>query len=199
MKKSLITALILSTLTILGTAFAADGPSSAHKVTINIPEMLSLRIIGTSGNSAASNPAVDFDFVTNQQPYLDKLAAGGGQIAPTNVTDFKNVIVLSNKTAWVVNVKADSELKDPLNNVVSGAGISLSDIAIKGGSITPDAGVTRFDIDNLSTSDQTVASGAKTKGWTGIGIGGLDYLLDVQGDEAVNTYHTTVTYTVSAP
>lgn len=200
MKKSLITALILTMLVSLGTAFAQ---TDSHDVVIKIPSILSVRIVDSSGGLAGS-PIVNFDFRTttaNRTKYIDAVNAGGADLAPTSTPDFSDLQVFSNYGTWSLYVKAT----DPLSaftsldtGITSGAGISLSDIVVTP-SGTPGASditvATSFPLD-ITTA---VATGKNTSGWKSVGISGNDYTLHVNGDENPGAYTSTVTYQFTAP
>ena len=199
MKKALFTALILSLLASLGTAFAQ---SDSHDVEIQIPTILSVRIVD-GGGALAANPKVTFDYRSSSadvQLYIDAVNAGGGDLAPTAVTDFSDVQVFSNQASWSVYVSASALGFTQLDSgITSGAGIALSDIVV-----TP-TGTKGANVSTVSSSfaldaSTAVATGVNTSGgWQSLGFSGGDYALAVNGDENPGMYTTTVTYSFTAP
>ena len=196
MKKLVSTLLATAMLVGLGAAFAQ---ASSHDVEIRIPNVLQLRIVNGSSLAAASSPSVTFDFQANQAAYLDLVNAGGGELAPTSVTNFSDVIVFSNRASWTVTVSA-GEITFDNNLGLAGAtnlGISLADIIVRP-SGTPGANVSTLEA-SWSLTGGTIATGVRTQGWRNLGFGGADYRFAVNGDEDPGTYTTTVTYTIAAP
>ncbi len=196
----------LAVLSLLAVASFGAAQTDSHDVTVRIPSVLQLRIIDGTGNNAAANPAIEFDFqaAANINTYLNAVNAGGGNLAPTLVTTFDDIKVFSNKSgAWNVNVSATA-LAFTNNLTVTGAtgvGVALADIEVTpsgatGSGVTvPTAGV----LDPFDLSGATVASGTRTTGWSALGISGTDYALVVNGDEDPGQYTTVVTYTITAP
>jgi hypothetical protein len=122
-------------------------------------------------------------------------------LSPT-ASNFSNIVVLSNRVSWTVDVVASNF--NFTDNVVAesedlpgGAGLDVSDIsvAITGVNALPGLGG-EF---SLSTTQQDIAQGTRTQGWTSLGIAGTGYAIAVDGDEAPGTYVATVTYTITAP
>ncbi len=198
MKHILSTLLISALLASLGSAFAQ---SASHELEIRIPNVLMLRITDGSSNSAAVSPAVNFDFqaAANVDTYLDMVNGGGGNLLPTSVNNFGDVIVFSNRATWNVTVAAS--VVTFANNLgiagITGNGVALSDI-----SVTP-SGTAGLNVSSVSASwdltGSTIANGVRTQGWRSLGFGGDDYRFSVNGDEDPGTYTTTVTYTIAAP
>jgi hypothetical protein len=199
MKKNLIATLATVTLLAAGAAFAQA--TATHGVDVRIPAVLSLRITTGTGNAAASNPAVVFDFTSGQgfTDYLAALDSGFGWIAPTTVTNFGDVVVFANRGTWSVAVSASTI--GFLDNVVLGelpAGVNLADIVVTPtGAIDGTFVATRSA--DWSLAGGPVAAGIATQGWRSLGFSGDDYAFYADGDEAPGTYTTVVTYTITAP
>ncbi len=199
MKKTAATMFAMLALVGFGGAFAQS--SAAHDVEVKIPDLLMLRITDGSSNAAATNPAVNFDFVSDWATYMNAIDAGGSApLAPTSTTNFGDIIVLSSRALWRVDVV--STLFVFTADVVAGqaaAGLDLDDVTVvpsgtKGTNVTTVAA--SF---NLSTTSSPIANGQRTQGWRSLGISGSDYSLTVDGDEAPGTYVATVTYSIAAP
>lgn len=166
---------------------ATNQPSASHEVTINIPNVLMLRLV--DGNAPVADPFVTFDFVTDFETYLDIVDDGGGELEPTD-SNFTDIIVFSNRENWQVDVEA-TDFTDP--------GLALNRISvIPSGSLGNNIWW-RANNFVLSTNATEIANGPRTQGWRSLGISGSDYRLAVDGTEAPGTYTTTVTYTISAP
>lgn len=195
MIKARTTALILGIFLLVGSAAMAQ--TDQHDVTIRIPDLLSVRIVDGSGNNPSS-AAVVFDFQANATTYINTVNAGGGEMNPTGVTGFADVLVLSNHGSWKLNVSAAALGYSDNQSVGTGgtAGIALSDIKVhpSGGLGT---GVTSHADFDLSTAT-AVAVGIKTTGWSGVGISGDDYRLAINGDENPGEYTTVVTYSITS-
>jgi len=196
MKKLVATTVIATILLATGAAF---GQSDAHDVEVLIPNVLMLRITDASGSDEGASPSVVFDFQTDVDAYLDMVNGGGGDLAPTGVADFDDVIVFSNRAAWSVGVSAEAlTFADDLGLSVSGNGVALSDISVEP-SGTPGPNVSSVETSwSLATTD-SIANGVRTQGWRSLGFGGSDYRLAVNGDEDPGSYTTVVTYTITAP
>jgi len=199
MKKFLIAT--LATATLLATSAAFAQATASHGVDVRIPAVLSVRITTGSGNAAASNPAVMFDFTSGQgfTDYLAALDSGFGWLAPTLVSNFGDVVVFANRGTWNVAVSATGIAF--VADVVAGelpAGVNLADIVV-----TPSGAIDGTFVANRS-ADWTlaggpVADGIATQGWRSLGFSGNDYAFYADGDEAPGSYTTVVTYTITAP
>ena len=199
MKKLIATAVISTMLLASGAAFGQAAAS--HDVVVRIPNVLFLRITDGSGNDAATNPSVTFNFQANFQAYLDAVNSGVvTNLTPTDVNNFGDVIVFSNRGTWNVTVAATAIVF--ANNLtldgVTGTGVALTDITVAPPAATPHASIeARAASWNLTGSQ--IANGVRTQGWRSLGFSGGDYRLAVNGDEDPGTYTTTVTYTIAAP
>lgn len=197
---------VLSLLTLIlivsSFAVAQQSSSASHNVTINIPNVLMLRITDGDSNAAASSPAVNFNFVDNPtdiQRYIDAIE-GSGELAPTSVSNFGNIIVFSNRSDWIVTVQASTLVTNNIFNLDRAlSGVNLADITVTP-SGTRGTGVSEIEDDwTLGTTAATIANGIQTQGWSALGVSGNDYRLNVDGSEDPGQYTTTVTYTISAP
>jgi hypothetical protein len=198
MKKLIATAVISAVLLATGVAF---GQSASHDVEVLIPNVLMLRITDGSGNDPATDPSVTFDFqaTANVDDYLDAVNAGGGDLAPTAVSSFGDVVVFSNRATWNVTVGASTlGFVDNLGLTVTGTGVALSDITVAP-SGTAGPNVSSVDTSWDLTTTGSIANGVRTQGWRSLGFSGGDYRLAVNGDENPGTYSTTVEYTIAAP
>ena len=198
MKKFLHAALVTAMLLGMGTALGQADDS--HDVRIRIPEVLALRITDGSGNTAATDPSVEFDFLSGTafDDYLAALDAGSAWLAPTAVNNFGDVVVFANRGTWRVGVSATAFTFT--DDVVLGelaAGIVLADIRVM------PTGSVGLNVSNVAESwDMTggeIADGVRTQGWRSLGFSGDDYEIFVDGDEAPGSYLTVVTYTITAP
>lgn len=197
--KKLFALIITGAFLVAGTAFAQ---TDTHDVNIKIPNVLQLRITDGSGNNASGNAAIEFDYqsAANVDTYLSTVNGGGGDLAPTTVTGFGDVIVFANRGAWNVSVAATAlNFTDNLSlgASVTGAGVALADIKVTP-SGTAGTGVSSVSPTWDMTSGQ-IASGVKTQGWSSLGFDGNDYAFTVSGDEDPGEYTTVVTYSVAAP
>jgi hypothetical protein len=127
-------------------------------------------------------------------------SADADQIEPTS-TNFSDIVVLSNRATWTVDVFAtaftftDNVATDGV--AVPEFGLAVTDISV---AITGANALATLEGDfSLSIAPQDIASGTRTQGWTSLGIDGAGYAIAVDGDEAPGTYQTTVTYTITAP
>lgn len=192
----------LAVLSLLAAASFAAAQTDSHDVTVRIPSVLQIRIIDGTGNNAAANPAITFDYqaAANINTYLNTVNAGGGDLPPTAVTTFDNIKVFSNRTgAWNVNVAATALSFN--NNLAvagaTGAGVALADLKVTpSGAIGSGVGTVT---PSFTMAGGLVASGTRTTGWSALGISGADYDLVVNGDEDPGEYTTVVTYTITAP
>lgn len=208
MKKFIVSTLAMFVLVSFGVVFAQTNVAS-HDLRARIPDLLMLRITDGS-NSSVNSPAVAFNFVADAAgltAYLNMyMGLGDPAVAvdldPTS-SNFDDIVVLSNRGAWVVNVSATAFAF--VDNVLAGevaAGLALSDITVDPTVTTATAtgGLSSInDTFALSTVAQSIASGTRTQGWTSLGISGDNYRISINGDEAPGTYITTVTYTITAP
>ena len=198
--KKLFAFAITSALIALGTAFAQ---TDTHDVNIKIPNVLQLRITDGTGNNASANAAIEFDYQTNAanvDTYLTTVNGGGGDLAPTTVTGFGDVIVFANRGTWNVSVSSTAmNFNDNLGlgASVTGAGVALADIKVAP-SGTAGTGVSAVS-GNFDLTSGQIANGAKTQGWSSLGFDGNDYVFSVNGDEDPGEYTTVVTYSIAAP
>lgn len=192
----------LAVLSLLAAASFAAAQTDSHDVTVRIPSVLQVRITDGTSTAASAAPAIMFDYqaAANINTYLNTVNVGGGNLAPTAVTDFGNILVFSNRSGtWNVNVSASALTFT--NNLgvtgATGAGVALADMVV-----TPSgalgSGVSSRSA-NYNLAGGLVASGTRTTGWSGLGISGNDYALVVNGDEDPGQYVTVVTYTIVAP
>jgi hypothetical protein len=200
MKRHLLRLAALAALSVAGLGFAQ---SDSHDVTVKIPSVLQLRITDGTSTADATGSSVTFDYqaAANINTYLNTVNLGGGNLNPTAVANFGNVVVFSNRSAtWSVGVAATA-LTFTNNLSVTGAtgvGVALADVKVIP-SGTKGSGVTTVAANwNLGTTT-AVATGSRTTGWSALGFGGNDYRLAVNGDEDPGTYATVVTYTITAP
>ena len=129
--------------------------------------------------------------------YLDMVNRGGGELQPTSVDNFGDVIVFSNRAEWSVSLETEGiDFSDNLELGVSGHGVELSDITVVP-SGRPGQSVAVAADWNLATID-AIAKGGRTQGWSSLGFSGRDYHLGVNGDEDPGTYTIVVTYTIVA-
>jgi hypothetical protein len=186
--------LVLLSLAWTSTALAQ---SISHDVSVTIPDVIGIRIIG----GGAGDRAVTFDYAADPAAYL-AATRGSGVLLPTSVNRFTDVQVnVTRRGRWSVEAVAT-----PWTYVGSGAAASLplaSVRVIRGAR----SGLTQNAISGpggsafyratwaLSTANQRIASrtGA-TGGWRSMGFNGWDYELLVDGSEDPGSYTTVVTY-----
>lgn len=195
MKKLVVITFVSAMFLASGAAFAQ---SASHDVEIRLPNVLMLRITDGTSNAAATDPSVLFDFQGDMDTYLDMVNTGGGNLEPTDVSAFGDVIVFSNRATWTVTVAADPiAFDDSVGVGVAGNGVALSDITV-----VP-SGTAGLNVSSVETSwdltGSAIATGVRTQGWRSLGFSGDDYRFAVDGDEDPGTYTTTVTYTIAAP
>jgi hypothetical protein len=203
MKRHLLRLAALAGLAVAGFGFAQ---SDTHDVTVRIPSVLQVRITNGTSTAASAAPAVTFDYQTNAADvttYLNTVNAGGGDLPPTLVTDFGNVLVFSNRVGtWNLGVSALNLTYSNnlgLTPAPTGVGVALADLKVTPAG-TQDASVaTRSPSYTLSNTSAVVATGTRTTGWASVGIRGQDYALTVNGNEDPGQYVTTVTYTITMP
>jgi len=196
--KKVFGSLITAGLLVAGGAFAQ---TDSHDVNIKLPNVLQLRITDGTGNNASGNAAIEFDYQTaaaNVDTYLNTVNGGGGDLVPTSVTGFGDVIVFANRASWEVDVSSTPlAFNDNLTLGVAGAGVALTDVKVA------PTGAAGTGVSTVSAgwdlSGSTVASGVKTSGWSSLGFDGDDYVFTVNGDEDPGEYTTVVTYSISAP
>jgi hypothetical protein len=181
----------------LAWASTALAQSLSHDVSVTIPDIIGIRIIGGS----AGPRAVTFDYATNAGAYL-AATRGSGVLLPTAVNRFADVQVnVTRNGRWSVEVIAT-----PWTYVGSGTAASLplaSVRVIRGvrsgltqNAISGPGGSAYYSATwPLSTANQRIASrtGA-TSGWRSMGFNGWDYELLVDGSEDPGSYTTVVTY-----
>jgi hypothetical protein len=180
--------------------FAAG--QGAHDVTVSIPDVIGIRIVGSGDGPRA----VVFDYGDDAAAYAAAVL-GDGRLLPTDVRSFSGVEVNATRRGrWSVQVVATPLAYTGPGN---GDGLALGDVRVVRGSrsglaqdaITWQGNAGWYWADwQLSTSAQAIASrtGA-TRGWRSLGFSGLDYEVAVQGDEDPGSYTTTVTYLLTAP
>jgi len=173
-----------------------------HDVTVRIPDMIAIRIVGSGDGPRA----VVFDYEDDVTAYVAAVL-GDGRLFPTDVRRFSDVEVNSTRRGrWSVQVVAT-----PLAYAGpgSGDGLALGDVRVVRGSrsgLAQDAIASQGNAGwywadwQLSTTTQAIASrtGA-TRGWRSLGFNGLDYEVAVRGDEDPGSYTTTVTYLLTSP
>ncbi len=203
MKRHLLRLAALAALSVAGLGFAQ---TDTHDVTVRIPSVLQVRITNGISTAASATPAIEFDFQTlpaNVNAYLNTVNLGGGDLAPTAVTDFGNILVFSNRVGtW--NLRVSAAALTFTNNLgltpaPTGVGVALADLKVTPSGTMDTSVASRSTTYTLATAPAIVASGGRTTGWASTGIGGNDYDLVVSGDEDPGQYVTTVTYTISMP
>jgi hypothetical protein len=199
MKRHLLRLAALAALSVAGLGFAQ---TDSHDVTVRIPSVLQVRITNGVSTAESANPSVTFDYqaAANINTYLNTVNLGGGLLNPTAVVDFGNVLVFSNRSGtWTVTVAA-APLTFTNNLAVTGAtgaGVALGDISVVPSGVQGTGVTTRSA--SYTMAGGTVATGGRTTGWSGLGIGGNDYRLNVNGNEDPGTYVSVVTYTIATP
>ncbi|TVR87529.1 MAG: hypothetical protein EA416_14455 [Trueperaceae bacterium] len=196
-----ITRALLVAIAVLASV-AFGQPSASHGLTIEVPAYLGIRIVG-AGTGAR---AVVFDFQAEPQAYLSALA-GGAALPPTHVNRFDDVeLNITANGNWNVWVYAT-----PLTTPAGPGphGLTLASIRVVAGAVSnlqPDAVVGPGNAPSfagawaLATTPAEIARGiGSTSGWRSLGFNGLDYVLDVQGDETPGSYTTVVTYATALP
>jgi len=175
--------------------------NASHQLEARIPNYIGLKIVDDLG-LIALDAGVDFDYSTDLAGY-NAAVAGPGRLQPTSVNRFADVQVVVRRGWWAVYVRAT-----PLgySGSRSGAGLALGDIRVTPGSasgLTPDAISNRGTLRsswNLRTNWRWIAFDRRpTRTWKSLGFNGLDYTVDVQGDEDPGSYQTTVTYLLVNP
>jgi hypothetical protein len=202
MKRHLLRLAALAALSVAGLGFAQ---TDTHDVTVKIPSVLQVRITNGTSTAASAAPAIEFDYqaAANINTYLNTVNAGGGDLPPTLVTDFGNVLVFSNRVGtWNLRVSAAALTYSNnlgLTPAPTGVGVALADLKVTPSGTMDSSVASRSASYTLATAPAIVASGSRTTGWASTGIGGSDYDLVVSGDEDPGQYVTTVTYTISMP
>lgn len=184
MKKFLATT--LASLVLAAATTATAQTAASHDVVIDIPQVLLLQIVDTSGEVVTS-PVVRFDI--DLADYLDVAeAASATEFTPTS-SNFADVRVMTNRAGWSVTLTAGAlNFNSPTS--ASAAGLSLGDITVV------DGAVQLFALDTAAA----IGSGTNaTSGWESLGFGGDSFRLSLDGDEEPGTYTWTITYTISAP
>ncbi len=196
MKKLITTALVTGLVLALGAGFAQPfAPDAEHGVTIQIPDVLFLRITDGTDNEAVTGTVVNFDFASTDaaiNEYLDWVDGGGGWIGSTDDVDaFGDVIVFSNRDGWSVTVVATA---------FATAGFSLDNVQVEPSGTLNLATANIAGSWTLSTTLESIASnGAFTQGWKSLGFSAGDYAINLDGTEEPGTYETLVTYTIAQP
>lgn len=183
---------------LLAVAPLGSAQTQRHDVTIRIPDVIGLRIVGPGSGPRS----VTFDYATDADGFLAAVD-GTGTLTPTSVTRFDDVEVHATRNGrWRITVQAtDFAYIGP----ASPSGLALSDVRVERsgpqdaivGSGNSASYATSW---TLSTTATEIASrtGA-TGGWRSLGFSGWDYRVEVDGDEAAGTYTTIVTYSLTAP
>jgi hypothetical protein len=175
----------------------ALAQSISHDVSVTIPDVIGIRIIG----GGPGDRAVTFDYAADPAAYL-AATRGSGVLLPTSVNRFTDVQVnVTRRGRWSVEVVATpwtyvgsgTAASLPLDSVrvVRGTRSGLTQNAISG----PGGSAFYWAAWSLSTASQRIASrtGA-TGGWRSMGFNGWDYELLVDGSEDPGSYTTVVTY-----
>ena len=193
-KQLLVIALVTGLLLALGAGFAQPfSDNASHSVTIQIPDVLFLRITNGTDNAAVTGAIVNFDFASNPDAiieYLDHVAEGGGWIESTDDdAAFDDVIVFSNRAGWRVTVQATA---------FATAGFSLANVRV-----TPDGtnetSATVLEDWTLAATQNIATGGLRTEGWESLGFSADAYEINLDGTELPGDYTTTVTYTIAQP
>ena len=181
-----------------------SAQSFEHEVKLEIPSFLGIRIVNDA-NVPRGSPAVTFDYTSDAATYADAFE-GAGFVRTSDVNDFADVQV-SVRTGfgfplWYVQVQAA-----PLRyrGDLQGAGLDLGDIEVVRGSVS---GLNQQAVAWGQVKDRWALSEAGewvaysllgTYGWQTLGFNGLDYRVNVDGDEEPGEYSTTVTYAIFYP
>lgn len=192
--------LVLIVVVVLAGAALGQG---RHDLSVRLPEYLGIAIVDGAGGyvlgASALRPKVEFDYEADPVAYWAQ-AEVGGSLPPSAVYDFSDLRVRVQRGVWLLLVQAD-----PLvyGGPGTGAGLVLGDVRVAPGSasgLAPGFTGVRAAAWRLDTTPRAIALGwGSTVGWASLGFNGLDYLLDVQGDEDAGTYATVVTYTLLNP
>jgi hypothetical protein len=202
MKRHLLRLAALAGLAVAGFGFAQ---TDSHDVTVRIPSVLQVRITDGTSTAASAAPAITFDYQdpTYLNTYLNTVNGGGGDLPPTNVAQFGNILVFSNRVGtWNLRVSAAALTYSNnlgLTPAPTGVGVALADLKVTPSGTMDSSVASRSASYTLATAPAIVASGSRTTGWASVGISGNDYDLVVNGDEDPGQYVTTVTYTISMP
>jgi len=201
-KKLVITSMVASLLLAAGAAFGQ--PEQTHRLEVNIPNLVMIRIVDGSGSNAASvDPTVVFDLTTGTA-YEELLAMNeAATFVPTSITDFNDVVVFSNRATWSVSVAASefNRSTGPDTTTSGETPLSISAVSVERPSVVSfPTGVSSIASTwTLGTASQSIANGVQTRGFRSLGFGGADYRLTLTGEEAPGGYQSTVTYSITAP
>jgi len=198
MKKLVAISIVAAMLLASGAAFAQS--SQQHDVTVRIPEALMIRITGGSGNAAATDPAVTFDYLSGTGYFAAVETEAGGWLAPTETPNFVDVRVFANRGGWSVAVSAVDFTFVPTD----GSSEEFSALPLSRIRVTPVTAGSNvnlvLDDGSFNLASGTIANGTNaTQGWQSLGFGGNNYEFFVDGTEEAGTYTTQVTYAISAP
>ncbi len=183
---------LIAVLCLLTSMIGQAQTNDRHSLSIGIPNYIGLKIIDNAGNIAV-NPSVDFDFNADFTTYATAVAAGGANLAPTSVTNFKDIqVFITKNTAWYIRTLS------VVNSGFSG-GIVIGDISVTPGSVSGLSRGTGFTSVSagwtLRTNWRTIANGfGSTRGWSSLGFNGQDYKISVQGNESTGLHNVTVYY-----
>ena len=196
MNKALLTALTIGLLAGLGGAFARANTS--HQVSVNIPDLLQIRITDGSSTAEVTGTTVGFDYTTAAgiTAYMAALNVGGGSLAPTDASPaFGNVLVFSNHNSdWSVTLGVSVSGTPSATPALPGSRVTVTPSGSTGTGVS--TMVSQF---NLGMNGTTLATGNKTQGWSGLGFGASDFSLYVDGTESPGTTVFDVTYSIAAP
>lgn len=173
-----------------------------HTTNVRIPNYIGLKIVDSAGDLAA-NPAVNFDFTSDINPYLAAISAGGDEVAPTSVVDFEDIQVRRTGAFWRILVRVES-----VSGFAPGSGIAVNDLHVYRGTVSGLSPSAAFSapgflgnftfIQNdwtFSTNYQTIARGyGATAHWDSLGFNGLDYTLNINGNETPGQHSLVVRY-----
>ena len=173
-----------------------------HHVTVTIPTYIGLRIVGT-GTGPRS---VTFDYATDPTTYLTTIDNGGGALPPTAVQPIRR------RPGQRLGIGCWSPPR-PSHPVrlhrprPPGAGLTPHDLRVDRDSDSPktpspssgSSAATPPPGTSPPRHQASHAASCGTNGWRSLGFNGLDYTLNVNGDEDAGTYTTTVTYYLTFP
>ncbi len=183
---------------LVSVASFATAQTQRHDVTIRLPDIIGLRIVGPGSGPRS----VTFDYAADADGYFAALD-GDGSLMPTSVNRFDDVEVHATRNGrWRISVQATSFA---YTGPATPAGLALADIRVdrsgpQDAIVGSGNSATYATTWTLSTAATEIATrtGA-TGGWRSLGFSGWDYRVTVDGNEAPGTYTTVVTYSLTAP
>lgn len=190
----------------------AQSTGRMHTITINLPDVLAIRMTnGTNNAQLSATPDVGFDYTSSATLIDQYLSAVGtttqlgntGPVAGSPTASnprLGGIIVFSNDSnPWTVGITTGVDAASALSgtNAFPADQVYLTPKPASGITLVPTT--SPFALPATTGGTPSVFTGSQTQGWKSLGVNTSSYSIKVTGTEVPGITILDVTYTFTAP